>query len=212
VKNLFFWLLAFLATLGFAMPVLMMSQWDLIARYRGLGALRIFSRADKTLYLGTTMIATATITCVVWNSLLVDRRDGLVLGALPVQHRTVVRAKVLALLLYVAIVILGMHALASLAFGVFLAAQNTVVFALRGVMAHFIASAAGSLFVFGAVIAFQGVLLALLGPRAFWHISGWLQLMLATSIGLALIALPSISSAVVPISARDSSSAGIGLS
>ena len=199
LKGSFFWMISFLAMTAFCVPVLLLGRWDFIARIRGLEALRVASRADKTFYLGAAMIATGVITAIVWNSLLVDRRDGLVLGVLPVRHRIVVQSKLLAVAAYIALVIVGMHTLASLPFGAFLAARNTPSFALRGVAAHFLASSLASVFVFVAVIAVQGATLAAVGPRAFARVSSWLQLGLVTLIVAGLIVLPQISGNVVPV-------------
>jgi hypothetical protein len=198
LKASFFRMLSFLAMPAFAFPVLMLAQWDFIAKIRGVDALRIASQYDKTFYLGATMIATGMVTVIVWNSLLVDRRDGLILGVLPVNHRVIVQAKLLAVAGYIALVIVGMNALASLPFGAFLAARNTIWFALRGIVAHFVASALAGVFVFVAVIAVQGAMLAIAGPRVFARVSGWLQLGLVTLVVASVIALPEIAGAVVP--------------
>jgi phosphatidylserine synthase len=46
----------------------------------------VLTRGDKAFYLGYAMVATASITAIAWNSLLTDRRDGLVLGVLMVSN------------------------------------------------------------------------------------------------------------------------------
>jgi hypothetical protein len=196
LKDSFFWLISFLAIPGFFMPVLMGWSWGLMARLYGVEMLRTMARIDKTFYVGLGMIATGVISAIVWNSLLIDRRDALVLGVLPVQPATVVRAKLLALAAYVFIVAASMHALASASFGLFLASGNTVTFAVRGVVAHFGASCLASIFTLLAVAAMQGCLLAVLGPRLFQRVSALLQLSLVALILLALFWLPTISLAV----------------
>jgi hypothetical protein len=198
LKGAFVWMLSFLAMPAFAFPVLLLANWDFIAQIRGVDALRVASQSDKTFYLGATMIATGVVTAIVWNSLLVDRRDGLVLGVLPVNNRIIVVSKLLAVVAYIAIVVVGMHALASLPFGAFLAAKNTPWFALRGIAAHFVASALAGLFVFAAVIAVQGVTLAIGGPRVFARLTNWLQLALVTVMVAGMIVLPEVAGAVIP--------------
>src|SRR5687767_8088358 len=101
LKLAFFALLAVLAVPGFALPLLLASAsapipaesgfgtdssgwgWSMIAHYQGPEALRLVSRPDKVFYLGFAMIASAIVSLITWNTLLVDRRDRIVLGPLP---------------------------------------------------------------------------------------------------------------------------------
>src|SRR5258705_162505 len=113
----FFWLLAFLAAPGFFMPILMSFNWDGYAIVYGTEGLRVASRGDKVFYLGYAMIASGLVSAITWSSLLLDRRDCLVLGTLPLAGPRIVRAKLAALCAYVATVAVGMHALASASYG-----------------------------------------------------------------------------------------------
>ena len=209
LKASFFWLLAFLAAPGALLPILLGQGsvkgpivhgqldvtswgWSMVARFKGLDALRVLSLTDKTLYLGCALTMTALLTAIVWHTLLPDRRDALVLGALPVRPSAIVRARLAALAAYVALVVLAMHTLASLSFGVFLATGNTVEFAMRGVAAHFLASSAASAFVFLAVVGAQGLLLVLTGPRVFARVSPALQMCLVALTVAGVLALPAI--------------------
>ncbi len=197
LKESFFWLMAFLAAPGICAAVWMSWTWGFIAAFDGVDVLRTASGADKILYLGFGMVATGIVTAIVWQSLLIDRRDAIVLGSLPVPHRIVIYGKLLAVAGYVAIVALSMHVLASIGFGMFLAAGRDSAFALRGVVAHFVASSVASLFVLMTAIAAQGAALSVLGPRGFARVSVLLQLVLVTLVVLGLIALPDIAGSVV---------------
>ena len=215
LKTAFFALLAVLAAPGFILPLFLAGAsapvpdasgfgtdpagwgWSMIARYQGPEVLRAISRADKTFYLGFAMIASGILSVITWNTLLTDKRDRLVLGALPVRPITLVAGKLIALSAYVALVALAMHALASVAFGFALAANTSFGFALRGIAAHFLASSAASIFVMMAIVAVQGLTLALLGPRGFGRVSPLLQLAMVAAIVSGVIALPAISGSVV---------------
>jgi hypothetical protein len=197
LKASFFWLLSFLAAPAFMMPVAMMSRWALIALIQGPEVLRVVSRTEKVFYLGFSMIASAVVCAIAWNSILIDRRDALILGAIPVRAATIVRAKLAAVAAYVSLVAAGTHTLASVAFGLSLAAGSTVVFAGRGVVAHFLASFAASVFVFFGVAAVQGVCLAGLGPRLFARVSPALQLGLVALIVAGFLGLPTITMSAV---------------
>jgi len=196
LRNSFFWLIAFLAAPGFLAPVAMIWGWNLVVNLYGPDALRLVSRADKVLYLGFGMAATGVVTAVVWNALLIDRRDALVLGPLPIDGTTIVRAKRRALLTYAGIVAAAMHALSSPAFGLMLATGRDVAFAVRGTIAHFVAAGLGSAFVLLAVVAVQSCLLAALGPRRFGRLSPVLQIGLVAAVMLSLLTLTTISLAV----------------
>lgn len=197
LKSSFFNLIAFLATPGILYPVAMSMSWALIVKIRGVDVFRMFSWHDKAVYLGLSMVATGLVAAVVWSSLLVDRRDGLVLGVLPVRSRVIVQAKLLAVAAYVGLIAIGMHVAGSIPFGFLLASGNTLGFALRGMFAHFVAATAASLFVFATVVAIQGVWLAALGPRVFARASAWLQLALVAVVLLGLLFMPDITDRTV---------------
>jgi hypothetical protein len=192
LKAFFFWLLPFLGAPNFLYPIGQMFHWNLIARIRGPEALRLATQGEKTVYLGLAMVAAGVLSAITWNSLLPDRRDGLILGALPVRSRTVVRAKLGALALYVGIVAVTTHLLASVTWGVFLASGNTFVFAVRGILVHFVVACGASLFVLLSVTAIQGAVLAVAGPRLFSRLSPVLQFALVAVVVTGFLALPTI--------------------
>ncbi len=113
----FFWLIGFLAAPLALMPVTRMEAYRRIVLRQGPDALRLLSRPDKMLTILLGMTAAAAIAAVVWNSLMLDRRDGLILGALPVRGRVIVLSKLAALAAYVFGVAAAMHLLSSLIFG-----------------------------------------------------------------------------------------------
>jgi hypothetical protein len=190
LKTSFFWLLSFLAVPGLFMPMMMALPWQFVARTQGADALRQVTLGDKAFYLGFTMVATLTVTAIAWNSLLADRRDGLVLGVLPVRPVVIVAARLAALSLYILLVGVGMNAVASMAFGLFLA--SSVSFMVRGIIAHFVASVGASAAAFLCVSGIQGVTLAVLGPRVFSRLAPLLQLALVGIIVAGFLVLPVI--------------------
>jgi hypothetical protein len=197
LKSSFFWLLAFLMAPGIFMPVMRMFEWDLTALFQGYEVLQVLSRGDKAFYLGFTMVATALVGAIAWSSLLMDRRDGLILGAMPVRPAVVVQAKLAALGAYILLIALGMHTLAAVAFGTLLGSHAPFMFMLRSVAAHFVVPCAATALVVLAIAAAQGVSLAIAGPRAFARVSALLQLGLVGTIVLGLLALPVLNISVV---------------
>ena len=196
-KSSFFWLLAALAVPGMFIPWMMAFDWHLVAMLKGPLALREASQAEKVFYLGFSMIASGLLTSIAWNSLLPDRRDTLILGALPVQPSTIVGAKLAALAGYVLLTAVSMHAIGAVFFGAVLATNTGTWFAVRGMLAHFVAASAASVGVALVVAAAQGLTLAMVGPRLFRKASTVLQVGLVGAMAIGLAALPIISSAVV---------------
>jgi hypothetical protein len=197
LKGSFFWLLAALALPGLFIPWLMVFDWQGIVLSAGPEMLREASGAEKTFYLGFSMIASGFLTAIAWSSLLPDRRDTLILGALPVQPRTIIAAKLAALAGFIAIVAVSMHAMAGFFFGAILSTNSPFLFLVRGMVAHFVASCAASAAVVLWVAAAQGLALAIVGPRMFKQITTVLQVAFAALIALALALLPTITSSVV---------------
>jgi hypothetical protein len=197
LKTAFFWLVAFLAAPGFLLPVMMGFRWQLIERIHGSEALALLSRADKTLYIGFVMIATAALTAIAWNSLLGDRRDALVLGVLPVRPVSIVGARLCALAVYMVGIGVAMNALASITFGMGLAGHKTFGFAVHIMIAHFTATVASSVCIFLWVTGVQGIVLAVLGPRIFSRAAPVMQVLLVGGIVGGFLSLPVIAGSVV---------------
>ena len=197
LRNSFFWLIGFLAAPGFFLPFLMMFDWDSYALMHGTDALATAARGDKVLYLGWAMIASGFVSAITWNSLLIDRRDALVLGTLPVRGGMVVRAKLTALSTYIVLIALATHALPSVSFGFNLSAHGTIAWAISGIVAHMVASCAAAVFVLFALAAVQGLAFVLAGPRHFQTISPWLQSLVVAGLILSLFVLPTISTSTV---------------
>ena len=199
LRSSFFWLMAFLAPIGILIPVS-----GLILFHGSTDLLRVISLPDKVLYLGISIVAIGGLAVLTWSGLVVDRRDALVLGTLPVALTVIVRAKLAALAAYIGLIVLGMHAGASLSFGFILGHTNPIWFVGLGIAAHFIASSFASAFIFFTVTATQSVLLATLGPRAFARLSPILQTALTAFVVGTFLTLPSVSRAIVgAVSADD---------
>ena len=188
-----FWLMAFLAAPLALWPVSQMSRYRFIVLRHGPDALRVMSRPDTTLTFALGMTAAALIASIVWNSLMLERRDGLILGAMPVRGRTVVLAKLAALALYVFGISAAVHAVSSIFFGVVLAdGAARLRFLLFVPVAHFTAGVASCAFVFLCVTAVQGLALLLAGPAAFRRLSPVLQAALVAGIVVALTKITAV--------------------
>jgi hypothetical protein len=199
LKQSFFGLIAILGVPAALAPVMMGMNWQIVGHFQGFDALRILSRADKHLYLSYTMIAAAAICALTWNTLLVDRRDALVLGTQPVRARTIVLAKLAALGIYIGALGLTMHTLSAGFWALTLnqgrgATLDTLV---RGLTAHLVAGCAATALVVFAVVALQGIMVATFGPRVFERFSALFQVGLVIGLGLAITVVPAGSVGIV---------------
>ncbi len=197
LKTPFFWMVAFLAAPGMFMPVMMSFSWSFVAQFYSFTLLDTLVRADKVVYLGYGACASGLVIATAWNALLLDRRDGLVLGSLPVDGRDVVSAKLMALCGYVGLLMILIHAGPALMFGVFFPPVHGFASLLALTAAHFIASSAYGMFVCLAAVSLQGVLLGVAGPRAHAKLSPVLQLLVTAIILTAFFFIGDISRATV---------------
>jgi hypothetical protein len=199
LRQSFIWLITGLGTPGFFLPLYHTEiRWYEISMRYGLERLREFALFDKALYLNITMVSITLLAAIVWHSLLVDRRDGLILGGLPIRQRTVVLGKLGALAIYVGAITGGMHVLAAVLYGAFLGGMDHWTAIFRAAGAHFVASSALNVFLFAAIAALQSTCLALAGPRWFARASTPLQMLVVAFAMVALMLIPLTSAGAAP--------------
>lgn len=196
VRSSFTRMIGMLAAPGLLLPFSNLYRWGALAS-RGGDVLRTESIADKTIYLSIAMAATMLLTAVVWQALLVDRRDAIVLGSYPVRPRTIIAGKLAALLIYIGIVAAGMNVVASVAYGLLLGGGT--LGSIRAIPAHFIASTLACMFACVTVAAFQATVLAAGGPRVFARVTASAQLLLAASALSIFFLSPMAGAAAVDI-------------
>lgn len=192
VRSSFTRMIGMMAAPGFLIPFANLYRWGGLAAQGG-ETLRVGAIADKAVYLSIAMAAVMLLAAVVWQALLVDRRDAIVLGSFPVRPRTIVAGKLLALLGYLGIVAAGMNLVASLAYGFLLGGGAAGT--LRSIPAHFIASTLACMFACLSVAAFQATVLAIGGPRVFARVTASAQLVLAATALVILLFSPLIGGA-----------------
>lgn len=197
LRTPFFWLVAFLAVPGMFMPVLMSTAWSFMARFNGLAEFDRMVRADRVIYLAYSAWAVAIVTTTAWHALLLDRRDGLVLGGLPVNGVDVVASKLLSLGGYAGLLMLSMHGGAALTFGLFQADARGEGSLLQLTAAHFIASSLCGLFVFFSIVALQSMALLLGGARMFARLSPVLHLLVVAVVLASGLYISDVANATV---------------
>lgn len=132
---------------------------------------------QKLYFIGYSMAAVGFVTVLVWDKLFPDRRDAIVAGSLPIRTRTLVFARLSAL---VAVVV---------GFAIVVNLPGTVIFSfvagnylpleafLRYPVAHFMATVSAGLLVFLALAALQACLALVLPVRLLRRVSMLAQLL-----------------------------------
>jgi hypothetical protein len=191
LKGTFFWLVAALAMPGIFIPWLRVFDWEIALLMYGTDGLRMISRADKCFYLSISMISSGALAAMTWNSMLPDRRDALILGALPVPPTTIIASKLLALATYLLMIAVLTHSAGALFFGTFLSRDQSFSFVVRGIVGHFVASAAGGIAIALTISALQGACLSVLRGRVATRAMVALQVGTVTALTLgAALTLP----------------------
>jgi hypothetical protein len=174
------WLLTALATPGFLWSAKLIVPFGLMVVH-GYQVVEFASWWHKGLLIMLAMVNAAVVTVVSWEALLVDRRDALILGSVPLAPRLVVIAKALAIARLFATV----TALSVPGTVVFVAAVYShfeMALAAKALIAHAIAVAAASLSTCLILTAALVIVTSLFGGR-------WLRAMTVLVQVLALVAI-----------------------
>ena len=208
LTSMFFWMVGFVGGPFALVPIPAMVTFRLIAQRLGPEALRVLSRPTKLRVIELGMAVSAFLAAVVWRSLMLDRRDGLILGALPLRARSVVGSKLAALAMYVMGVAAAMHTIPSVLFGLILSDRtHSVRLAALGPFAHFAATTSACAFVFLSITAVQGIALSLVGPRAFRRLSSFLQMAVVGGVIIGLTKFTTVLQAAAQLDAHGASHA-----
>jgi hypothetical protein len=164
--------------------------------------------ADELWLLTLMMSATGLLTALKWQSLFPSLRDYQVLGTLPLRARQIFQAKFLALLIVSTIAVVVINALPGLTFPLVSAGRWQINPSLANHLAvQAVTFAAACYFFFFGLLALQGVLLNLLPPRLFGHVTGYLQGLLVAAMLILIVLSFSIGTRFLPTALRPEISA-----
>jgi hypothetical protein len=127
------------------------------------------------LLLATTFTAVGLATILMWDSLVPERRDVLILGPLPVRTRTLFFAKLAAVGASPALVIGSLNVFTGMSWPFLFATHAGVLAAFRSLAAYWIAVVLAGAFAVLLVIALQGITMQLLPRQAYLRLSAPLQ-------------------------------------
>lgn len=128
----------------------------------------------ESFLLATTMLTLGLLAVLCWDNAFPDRRDVLVLAPLPVRARTILLAKLAALGSMFCVAVLSVNLFTGFSFPMILGGIHGG--RLRWLAAWWITVFAAALFIFGTLLAMQGLVATLLPRRYAMRISGLLQM------------------------------------
>jgi hypothetical protein len=143
---------------------------------------------EESLFFLTTL-AVGLITVITWDNTFPDRRDVLVLAPLPVKPRTILAAKITASSAVLALAVLAINALPSLAVAISLGPGYNI---FRSFAFLWIALLALVLVLYASVLTLQGFAALLLPRRIFLRLSALLQILAFAYFLCGFFMLPSL--------------------
>jgi hypothetical protein len=145
------------------------------------------SLGEKEFFICFSMTVMGLVTVIEWEMLFPDRRDYANLAPLPIRLRTMFGAKIVALLAFLAVFSLAINAFSPIMFPAVVTARGSLASVLVFARCHVVSVLAANTFVFFLCVAVQGLLMNLLGPRAFLRVSPYIQFGLVSALILMFL-------------------------
>ena len=177
---------------------LLMSLKFLMQPFQSPGRTAIPALDDRFFLFGTSMAVMALGALASWNALSLDARDVAILGPLPIERRTIVRAKLASVVIVAGGAAIVVNAVTSVLYPVLVVAKLPIGLAAAGelVLAHALVALLAGAFGFLAVVAVRELLHAALGTARFLRVSVPVHATLTIAGIVALLLLPGLSSGV----------------
>ena len=148
---------------------------------------------DRMIFCATSMLVSAMVATLEWDTLALSPRDSAILGVLPISHREIVRAKILALVTFATGFIVALNALPTVIHPTVMVANlplNLLMLAPL-IVARGLSTMAAGAFGFACVLTIRECLYLFVGRRGFEHVSDVVRSGLVFSLLLLLLLVPS---------------------
>lgn len=167
---------ALLAALSLVIVLAVAPKYMDLYQHLTAAQLRAAAWSDQEFLLATSMAIIGVFTLLLWDALFPDRRDCLILGAMPVRIRTLFAAKLAALGAALALAVLAVNSLSGLVCPFLIVPGATgALSAARDFAAFWVAILLASGFVFLLLLCVQGVTLQVLPHHVFQRWSSYIQ-------------------------------------
>jgi hypothetical protein len=147
---------------------------------------------DQITFCVTSMLVAAAVAALEWDALALTPRDSMILGVLPVPHRDLVRAKLLSLVMFVALFVIALNLLPALLHPALMVASLPLHLLMVPVLmaAHGLSTTMAAAFGFACVVGLREFLHLALGPSAFRRISDLIRSVVLLLLLILLAVIP----------------------
>ena len=145
------------------------------------GELERATWGDELFFILFSMTAVGLITVLVWESVFPDKRDAQILGSLPLRGRTVLLAKLTALVLFVGVFAVAISVPTGAGFALAVSWHHWFA-APSYLLTHLVVTPLAGVFVFVFLVALQTLLAALVHRRLVRAISITAQLLFVVAL------------------------------
>lgn len=188
LQNLIVGTLSALAAITCYMPISMFRKYVDLTMLPDPKFYHLHAISDRLLFTFFPMLIAGFVGALLWQSLFPTTEDHRVLMPLPISRGQLFGAKLSALTLFIGLFVIAVNVFPSVGLPLVQESKYALLDShWQAPVGHVMASAGGSLFVFFSLLAVQGLLMNLLGPRWFPRVSLLVQSTLL--LGL-LILLP----------------------
>src|SRR5918999_1770555 len=147
------------------------------------------------LFVSYSMISTGLLTVFIWDALVFDKRDAMVLGPLPLGGRTIVGAKLAALATFLLGTALAVNVVSGVSFGFVTGALDGRI--LQHLAGHWAGTIGGAVFIFCALVIVRGLLVLLVSAHIAETVGSVLQFVFLSAV-LCFMMVPTATGQVLP--------------
>ena len=191
--------ITFLVMPGLFLMMNTMSGYELmvkVARARNMPQLIEGVLAQMAvLFVSYSMISTGLLTAFIWDTLVFDKRDAMVLGPLPLRGRTIVGAKLAALATFLVGTALAVNVISGVSFGFVTGTIDGRI--PQHLAGHLSGTIGGAIFMFCTLVVVRGLLVLLVSARAAETAGSLLQFVFLTAV-LCFMMVPTATGQVLP--------------
>jgi hypothetical protein len=168
----------------------------LIARHNNMPHLIENHHAQMAvLFVAYSMITTGLLTAFIWDTLVFDKRDAMVLGPLPLSGATIVGAKLAALATFLVGTAAVVNVTSGLPFAVVTGGPEGHI--LRHLAGHLTGTIGGAVFIFCTLVIVRGLLVLVVGAHTAATVGSLLQFAFLSAV-LCFMMVPTATGQVMP--------------
>jgi hypothetical protein len=191
----------FLITPGFFLMMKTMPTFELmlkVARARNAPEIiETYLAQMAVLFVSYSMVTTGLLTVFIWDTLVFDKRDAMVLGPLPLRGRTIVAAKLTALATFLLGAALAVNVTSGVPFAFVTGGPEGHL--LRHLAGHLSGTIGGAVFVFSTLVIVRGLLVLFVSPQFAATVGSLLQFAFLSAVLCFMMVPTAMGASTVPI-------------